>query len=116
MRLRRLLIALAPIIAANEALGASVGTEPEPASPAATFLNPDWPARTLSANELAEALGEEWDKDYAVMLMASWCRYCRQFKPIWHEVNRFFASKKVKNVEVKSATWDGWMLNVAFWT
>ena len=42
------------------------------------------PARTLTAVEFVDAL-KGWDKDYAIMLHASWCRYCKQFKLIWGE-------------------------------
>lgn len=82
---------------------AGIATESATAETGATsafaYVQKDWPARGLTVGELEEVL-EEWNGDCAVLLYASWCRYCRQFKPIWHAVNKFFQSSGVKNMEV----------------
>ena len=65
------------------------------AASGATLATTHLPARELSAAEFVEAL-QGWDKDYVVMLHASWCRYCKQFKPIWHEVSRAVAMTSVR--------------------
>jgi thiol-disulfide isomerase/thioredoxin len=51
----------------------------------ATAVASDWPARSITASELTRGMND-WEQDYAVFLYAPWCNYCRQFKPIWHEV------------------------------
>ena len=86
------------------------------ANSAFAYVQKDWPARGLTAGELEEAL-EEWDGDRAVLLYASWCRYCRQFKPIWHAVNKFFQANGAKNIEVlylSCGVMNAQLLNLSF--
>ena len=56
-------------------------------------------ARTIPAEELTRGL-EEWEQDYAVLFHANWCTYCRQFKPIWHEIARQTAESETKEMDV----------------
>jgi thiol-disulfide isomerase/thioredoxin len=83
------------------AAGAAIDTAAADAvaNPAFAFMQKDWPARGLTAGELEDVLAD-WDSDRAVLLYASWCRYCRQFKPIWAEINKFFQASGAKHMEV----------------
>jgi hypothetical protein len=73
-------------ISVAEAVATTVGSGNKRSGEGAT----EWPTRSLTSSELVEILTEEWENDHAVMLMASWCQYCRQFKPIWNMVMHAF--------------------------
>jgi len=76
-------------VAESSATTAAPGPDPSPHTPPSR--DPNWPAKSLSAADFAALLDDDWEADHAVLLHASWCRYCKQFRPIWRAVAEWLA-------------------------
>jgi len=97
MRIARI-AALAGLAAQAVAAVGAAESAAASAAGASTLFGAERTTRMLTAAEFKEAVSEEWERDYAIMLMASWCRYCRQFKPIWTAVSKWFGTDSTLEV------------------